>query len=206
MAGFDNEVMFALGERLQASTAQAIQLMQQTATDVSNINHTGDPNGVVAANPSSLSHDPVSGNIYMKQTGTGNTGWALVGQSIQTTVSFVDSSSAVALTTATPTDVTSISLPAGTYSISGIINFTGTGTVTGAQIISINTTSATIGNQGDNVATSLWTTLSFVDISLTLPSYILTIGTTTTVYLIAEATFSTGSYSAYGRISAIKLS
>ncbi len=75
MAGFDNEVMFALGERLQASTAQAIQLMQQTATDVSNINHTGDPNGVVAANPSSISHDPISGNIYVKVTGTGNTGW-----------------------------------------------------------------------------------------------------------------------------------
>lgn len=78
MAGFDNEVMFALGERLQASTAQAIQLMQQTATDVSNVNFTGDPNGSVSANPSSLSHDPVSGDLWLKATGTGNTGWVLL--------------------------------------------------------------------------------------------------------------------------------
>jgi len=78
MAGFDNEVMFALGERLQASTAQAITLMQQTATDVSNVNFSGNPNGTVAANPSSLSHDPTSGNLWLKATGTGNTGWVLV--------------------------------------------------------------------------------------------------------------------------------
>lgn len=78
MAGFDNEVVFALGERLQASTAQAIMLMQQTATDVSSVNFTGDPNGSVAANPSSLSHDPSSGDVWVKATGTGNTGWVLL--------------------------------------------------------------------------------------------------------------------------------
>ncbi len=78
MAGFDNEVMFALGERLQASTAQAITLMQQTATDVSRVNFSGNPNGTVAANPSSLSHDPTSGNLWLKATGTGNTGWVLL--------------------------------------------------------------------------------------------------------------------------------
>lgn len=76
MAGFDNEVMFALGERLQQSTPQAIQLMKQTATDVSNINFTGNPNGAVSANPGSFCHDPVSGNVYIKVSGTGSTVWA----------------------------------------------------------------------------------------------------------------------------------
>ena len=75
MAGFDNEVMFALGERLLPSTAQAILLMQQQSTDVARINHTGDPEGAVSANPSSISHDPVSGALYLKVSGTGNTGW-----------------------------------------------------------------------------------------------------------------------------------
>lgn len=65
----------ASGERLEQSNAQSILLMQETETDVSRINHTGDPEGVVSANPSSLSHDPVSGNVYRKATGTGNTGW-----------------------------------------------------------------------------------------------------------------------------------
>jgi hypothetical protein len=79
MSGFDNEVVYAVGERLEPTTAQAIQIMQKTASDVSNINHTGNPEGVVSANPSSISHDPVSGNIYLKQTGTGTTGWVLIG-------------------------------------------------------------------------------------------------------------------------------
>lgn len=84
MAGFDNEVMFSLGERLLPSTSQAISLMQQTATDVATINYTGDPNGNVAANPSSVCHDPVSGNVYYKQTGTGNTGWLLFQNAVST--------------------------------------------------------------------------------------------------------------------------
>lgn len=75
MAGFDNEVLFCPGERLETSSAQSIQLMQQVATDVSRINYIGDPNGVVAANPSSISHDPVSGYFWLKTSGTGTTVW-----------------------------------------------------------------------------------------------------------------------------------
>lgn len=76
MAGFDNEVLFSPGVRLQQSNAQAITLMQDgTATNVSRINYTGDPNGAVAANPSSISHDPVSGKIWRKISGTGTTIW-----------------------------------------------------------------------------------------------------------------------------------
>lgn len=78
MSGFDNEVLVASGERLEPSNAQSIQLMQEAATDVARINYTGNPEGAVAANPSSLCHDPVSGNVYRKATGTGNTGWALM--------------------------------------------------------------------------------------------------------------------------------
>jgi len=81
MAGIQNTIIFSQGERLQASNAQDIAEMQTEATDVSRINHTGDPEGVVSANPSSLSHDPVSGSIYQKQSGTGNTGWAEIGGS-----------------------------------------------------------------------------------------------------------------------------
>jgi hypothetical protein len=79
MSGFDNEVVYAIGERLEPSTAQAIGLMQKTANDVSIMNISGSPEGVASANPSSLAHDRTSGNLYLKQTGTGNTGWVLIG-------------------------------------------------------------------------------------------------------------------------------
>ena len=77
MSGFDNEVLYASGERLERSTTQAIALMQKTATDVSIINFTGNPEGLVAANPASLCHVPSTGAVYRKATGTGNTGWVL---------------------------------------------------------------------------------------------------------------------------------
>ncbi len=78
MSGFDNEVMYATGERLEPSSSIAISIMQATSSDVSRINYVGDPNGSVSANPSSLSHDPVSGEVWVKKTGTGNTGWSQV--------------------------------------------------------------------------------------------------------------------------------
>lgn len=78
MPGFDNGIVYGAGDRLTPSSAADILRMQQASTDVANINYTGNPEGAVAANPSSLSHDPVSGSIYRKATGTGNTGWALM--------------------------------------------------------------------------------------------------------------------------------
>jgi hypothetical protein len=81
MSGFDNEVLYAIGERLEPSTAQAIGLMQKTVNDVSIINNAGTPEGVVSANPASLTHDRSNGQLYLKRTGTGNTGWLPIGTS-----------------------------------------------------------------------------------------------------------------------------
>jgi len=76
MAGIQNNIIFGGGFKLEASSAADIQNMQAPfSTNVSNINHTGNPEGVVSANPSSFSHDPVSGVVYLKLSGTGNTGW-----------------------------------------------------------------------------------------------------------------------------------
>lgn len=78
MSGFDNEVLVATGFRLEESSLQSIDLMQQVDEDVSIINRTGNPEGVYSANPSSMFHDHDNGDIYSKKTGTGNTGWALI--------------------------------------------------------------------------------------------------------------------------------
>lgn len=82
MAGIQNTTVFSQGERLQASSAQDISEMQTDATDVGRINHTGNPEGVISANPSSLCHDPSTGDVYYKFSGTGNTGWVLISQPV----------------------------------------------------------------------------------------------------------------------------
>ncbi len=89
MSGFDNEVIVSIGERLEPSTAQAIGIMQQTATDVSRINYTGNPEGAVSANPSSLCHDPSTGIVYYKFSGTGNTGWIPIFQPLPNKLAYL---------------------------------------------------------------------------------------------------------------------
>lgn len=77
MAGFDNEILYSNGVRLEESSAQDIFLAQKT-NSVSELNISGSPEGVVSANPSSLVHDRTGGGIYQKVSGTGNTGWKLI--------------------------------------------------------------------------------------------------------------------------------
>lgn len=79
MAGIQNTILFSQGEKLETSSAADITQMQTNPTDVGRINHSGNPQGVVSANPSSFCHDPVSGNVYIKASGTGNTGWVQIG-------------------------------------------------------------------------------------------------------------------------------
>jgi len=78
MAGIENNIVFGGGFKLEVSSSRDISDMQRASTDVSRINHTGSPEGVISANPSSLSHDPVAGIVYIKSSGTGNTGWSAI--------------------------------------------------------------------------------------------------------------------------------
>lgn len=78
MAGIGNAILFAQGLKLQPSTSQDITEMQRNVDDVSTVNYPGNPNSNVSANPSSICHDPVNGNVYFKQSGTGNSGWILI--------------------------------------------------------------------------------------------------------------------------------
>ncbi len=97
MAGIENSIVFGGGFKLSPSSSRDISDMQRTSVDVSNVNHTGTPEGSISANPSSLSHDPVSGVIYVKATGTGTTGWAALSTA----------SSTVTSVTGTPNRITS---------------------------------------------------------------------------------------------------
>jgi hypothetical protein len=83
MAGIDNTTLFSAGDKITPSQAADIVRMQVGVDSISRINHTGNPEGVVSANPGSLSHDPSSGDIYYKQTGSGNTGWITLNSGLQ---------------------------------------------------------------------------------------------------------------------------
>jgi hypothetical protein len=119
--------------------------------------------------------------------------------------------SAVSLTTNVTADVTSISLTAGKWRVTGSVAFDPSGTTSITRMIgAINTTSATIPTV-DVVAGAV------VGISYDafvpgatgqnhfVGEAILTLAATTTVYLIARSTFTVSTLSAYGKIQAQRL-
>jgi hypothetical protein len=125
-----------------------------------------------------------------------------IGEQIRSTVA---KGSAIALITAIPVNVTSISLTPGIWDVTGIVMLTGGATTGTIFQASVNNTSATLGTLGDNQVESSNLPTATADCTLTIPAYRESLGTTTTVYLVTEATFSTGTPVAYGRISATRV-
>ncbi len=123
-----------------------------------------------------------------------------IGQQIRSAVA---SGSAVSVTNNTPTNVTSISLTAGIWDVSAIVAVQGI--VAGVSIIgSISQTSATNGTLGDNsMQAGVLNLLSPQMISI--PSYRISLTSTTTVYMVATVGFSLGTVSCFGRISATRV-
>jgi len=169
------------------------------------------PEGVVTA-PVGSSYTNTSGTsgqtLYVKETGSGNTGWSpsVTAGILTNTSATLASGSAVSLVTATAKTVTSISLAAGTWDVSGVVDFSlaGTTSVLGASnyISGISTTTNTLGGQDTYLNRPLIVTTSTGTINSDAPRQRLTLASTTTVYLIAQATFSAGTVSAYGTITA----
>lgn len=95
MAGIDNSVVNGIGLRIDPSTATALTIMQDEADGVGFLNVDGDPEGNEAANPASLAMDRTNGALYLKVSGTGNTGWEQIesGTDVATTYT-ADSGSA----------------------------------------------------------------------------------------------------------------
>jgi hypothetical protein len=114
--------------------------------------------------------------------------------------------SAVSLTSATPANVTSISLTAGDWDVRGLVDFAGASATVVASslwVFGINTTSATIpvdGTEAQLGVPALSTTSFMVGSGCVYVR--LNITTTTTVYLVAEATFTAGAVAAYGSMTA----
>jgi len=138
---------------------------------------------------------------------TGIVGTAAVGDATAGSVgeyvnSLVPVGSAVGLSNGADGNVTSISLTAGDWDLTGAINFVSASATVTQKSAGITVTSATIPTDGSEVFNgSQTTTASFTD-GITLPVKRINVSSTTTVYLVGKVAFSAGSVSAFGTINA----
>jgi len=134
---------------------------------------------------------------------SGNAAAGFVGEYISSSVS---SASAVSATgTSQWFDVTSISLTAGDWDVSLVHAMILNGSVTTAATSGIGTATGNSSTglvQGDNRLNFTPSTTSTGDVGVSIPSYRVSIASTTTYYLKALYVYSAGTPQSYGRISA----
>ena len=134
-------------------------------------------------------------------TTNNNAAAGVVGEYVSSTVA----SLGVSLTTGVFADVTSISLTAGDWDVSGVVGITNTlGTTTYSYIqYSSSTTSATIGSLGQSGGLTTPSNIAAtVDFISPIPTTRYSLSATTTIYLVARAGFAVSNSSAYGVIRA----
>lgn len=139
-----------------------------------------------------------------------NAGTGYVGEVVTSTVAV---GSTVSLTTATSANITSISLTAGDWDIDSSVDFVLTSVSGTVYKIGPGLTSATLPTQagGSGLGTDalaqqmLITTTTSGTNSLSTTTVRLSIAATTTVYLVAQGTFSAGTLTGYGTIRARRM-
>lgn len=141
--------------------------------------------------------------------GESTTGSATAGNIGEYVESILTSGSATSLTNNTAKTITSISLTAGDWDVSGLVYFLPANTTTATQyIISVSGTTNTLdATMGKLVSTVLPTTTfnGSTSIQAGLPPYRLSLSGTTTVYLIAQAAFGVSTLVAAGIIRARRM-
>jgi hypothetical protein len=124
-----------------------------------------------------------------------------IGEQIE---SVIAQGSAVSLSNTVAKNITSINLTAGIWDVSCLLN-SAAQTCTGTQFIGgISTTTGTLGTFGDSVSAGP-TTSATTAVNLTVPAWRITLSSTTTVYLVAQANFTAGTHTTFGRLSATRV-
>jgi hypothetical protein len=164
---------------------------------------TASPTGNLASSAATFDG---SGNVTFGATnsivGTATNNNAVAGNIGEYISSTIASGSAVALSTTVTANVTSISLTAGDWDVTGVVDYVMTSaTVTNFQHGS-SATSATLGAQDTYLQKEVAFTGSSATYADIAPTTRISIASTTTVYLVSQATFSGGSVAAYGTIRA----
>jgi hypothetical protein len=153
---------------------------------------------------STITPSSTSGIVGTTTNDSANAG--SVGEYISSTVL---TGSAVSLTTATNANITSISLTAGDWDVSGVVSFNMAATTSVQQYqVAVSTTSATLptvppwARQNLNV-----NPYAPGAISAHMPTGVIrmSLSGTTTVYLVAQSTFTVSTMAAYGFIAARRM-
>lgn len=154
----------------------------------------------VTTNPSVTGIPGTRGQLL----GTNTNDSAVAGNVGEYTTSNVAATGA-AITSASQTNITSISLTAGDWDVSGYVGYNGAaGTTCGFAVASISTTSATLGGDSQRSKAVLNNAVlsNFDNLELATPVVRLSLASTTTVYLVAYVTFGVSTMNAYGMIRA----
>lgn len=137
--------------------------------------------------------------------GTTAAGNATAGNLGEYASTLVPVGSAVSLTTATTANVASVSLTAGDWDVEGSVNYVATAATVTTKEGAISATSTTLPTDGSEVYSAVQATTTTVTDGLTLPRKRINVSGTTTVYLVAQATFSAGTVTAFGTINARRI-
>lgn len=149
--------------------------------------------------------------VAFNPTGTTTNDNAAAGRPGEFITATVPVGSAVALATGVAANVTSISLTAGDWDVSGVVDHNIAATTSVTQINSgVSLTSATLASQagGAGLGTDPTSTLSYAamvpgaGIVQGAPLVRISLAATTTVYLVAQDTFTLSTISAYGTLRA----
>lgn len=157
--------------------------------------------GILSATQTWTAPNTFNGGIV----GTATNDNATAGNIGEYVSSLVASGSAVSLTTATSANVTSMSLTAGDWDVEGMVNYSETTATVTARSAGTTSTSATVptdGSEGYNGNQSI--TTSEIN-TITVSRKRFSLSGTTTVYLVASATFSAGTVAAFGNITARRI-
>lgn len=152
-----------------------------------------------AADPSRRPYTQVA-NVGTITNDNAETGY--IGEYVTSTVA---TGSSVALTTATTANVTSISLTAGDWDVRGAVDFTFGATTSVTNLTGgISQTSATLGGQDSffDFATPAIIPTAAKDSVFPCPTTRISLAATTTIYLVAQGTFTASTLKAYGTLSA----
>lgn len=159
----------------------------------------------------------LSGDVSMLKTGavtvssvTGVTSGAAAaaGKVGEVISSVVASGAAVSLSTGTTANVTSIALTAGDWDVTGVLDLQFGATTSYTNLAGgISLTSATLGAQdsGFDFETPAAVPTNAKDMAWVLPTVQINVSGNTTVYLVAQATFTVSTLKAYGTIRARRI-
>ncbi|MCK1367626.1 hypothetical protein [Bradyrhizobium sp. 62] len=139
----------------------------------------------------------ISAGQYPAEPTTGSATAGNIGELITSTVARATNTS---LTSATPKDITTISLTAGDWEVSGSAGFAHGTSATILQA-GVSTTTATLPTFDSGARVQLIASFAAGDDLLSVPASRLSLNATTTVFLVMQATF-TGTTTIYGTLRA----